>query len=99
MRKMSTSIKRTRHGDERASSASNFCEPVFKCQQSLRKPYRRLETTFCFSRWSGRRTATASLRNRSELDAKYSIFANQFYVKSVLDFLIFILDCMTEPLL
>ena len=64
LRKMSTSFRRKKHQEERASEASVFYSTVSICVQIIWKQYRPLETILCFSRWSRKRPPTASQKQK-----------------------------------
>ena len=76
-----------------------FYAPVSKCVQSIWKQYRPLETILCFSRWSTKRTPTASQKQKQiGLEIPY-FFRTNFQFKSFLAFFTFIRVCMIKPLL
>ena len=76
-----------------------FSAPVSKCVQSIWKKYRPLETILCFSRWSTKRTTTASQEQKQiGLEIPY-VFRTNFQFKSFLAFFTFSRVCMIEPLL
>ena len=76
-----------------------FYAPVSKCVQSIWKQYRPLETILCFSRWSTKRTATASQKQKQiGIEIPY-FFQTNFQFKSFLAFFTFNRVCMIKPLL
>ena len=70
---MSTSFRHKKHC-EKASEASHFLCNCFIMCQSIWAQYRPLESILVLSRRSGKRTATASLRNRKNWTQNYLLF-------------------------
>ena len=73
--------------------------PVSKCVQSIWKQYRPLETILCFSRWSRKRTPTASQKQKQIGLKILCFFRTNFPFKSFLAFFTFNCICMIKPLL
>ena len=73
--------------------------PVSKCVQSIWKQYRPLETILCFSRWSRKRTPTASQKQKQIGLKILCFFRTNFPFKSFLAFFTFNRICMIKPLL
>ena len=93
------------HSDEKSTKMKGFPRPqifyapVSKCVQSIWKHNRPLETILCFSRWSRKRTPTASQKQKQiELKILY-FFRTNFQFKSFPAFFTFNLVCMIKPLL
>ena len=96
---MATSFRRKKHEDERASEASDFYASVSKFVQSNWKQYRPLETILSFSRWSRKRTPTASQKQKQiGLEIPY-FFQTNFEFESFPAFFTFNHVCMIKPLL
>ena len=62
-----------------------FYAPFSKCVQCIWKQLRPLETILCFSRWSRKRTPTASQKQK-QIGLKFSIFCDQFLVQEFSSF-------------
>ena len=104
-KKQRTTEKWQPHSDEKSTKMKGLLRPqifyaaVSKCVQSIWKQYRPLETILIFSRWSGKRTPTASQKQKQiELKILY-FFRTNFQFKSFPAFFTFNRVCMIEPLL
>ena len=104
-KKQRTTEKWQPHSDEKSTKTKGllrpqiFYAPVSKCVQSIWKQYRPLETILCFSRWSGKRTPTASQKQKQiGLEIAY-FFRFNFQFKSFLAFFTINRDCRIKPLL
>ena len=104
-KKHRTTEKWQPHSDEKSTKMKGllrpqiFYAPVSKCVQCIWKQYRPLETILIFSRWSGKRTPTASQKQKQiELKIQY-FFRTNFHFKSFLAFFTFNCVCMNKSLL
>ena len=103
--KKRTSEKWQPHSDEKSTKMKEllrpqiFYAPVSRCIPSIWKQYRPLEFILSFSRWSTKRTPTASQKQKQiGLEIHY-FFRTDFQFKSFLAFFTFIRVCMIKPLL
>ena len=103
--KLRTSEKWQPHSDEKSTKMKGllsfqiFYAPLSKWVQSIWKQYRPLETILYFSRWSRKRTPTASQKQKQiELKILY-FFRTNFQFKSFPAFFTFNRVCMIKPLL
>ena len=85
-KKQRTTEKWQPHSDEKSTKMKGLLRPqifyaaVSKCVQSIWKQYRPLETILIFSRWSGKRTPTASQKQK-QIGPKILFFSNPFPVQ------------------
>ena len=84
--KLRTSENWQPHSDEKSTKLKGllsfqiFYAPNSKYVQSIWKQYRPLETILCFSRWSWKRTPTASQKQK-QIGPKILFFSNPFPVQ------------------
>ena len=104
-KKQRTTEKRQPHSDKKSTKMKGLLRPeifyalVSKYVQSIWKQYRPLETILCFSRWSWKRTPTASQKQKQiGLEIAY-FFRTNFQFKSFPAFFTFNRVCMIRPLL
>ena len=104
-KKQRTTEKWQPHSDEKSTKMKGllrpqiFYAPVSKCVQSIWKQYRPLETILCFSRWSWKRTPTASQKQK-QIGHKILFFFQPISSSRVFKrFFTFNRICMTKPLL